>query len=215
MREASSTVSEPGLVPEERVVADLLRSLERDAHVSQRQLATELGVALGLINAYLKRCVKKGLIKVRRAPRRRYAYYLTPRGFAEKTRLTAEFLSWSLSFFRQARAQCGALMEEASTRGWRTLALLGASELAEIAILCAAEHGLAVAAVVDSGVLKPRIGGVPVYPEIASGLTDADGWIITGIHDAQALYDELALLVGPSRILFPNLVPIRAIESVS
>src|SRR5947209_18495801 len=88
-----------------RIVLGLLNSVE-DGATSQRRIASELGVALGLVNAYLKRCVKKGLVKVSEAPTRRYAYYLTPRGFAEKSRLTVEYLSSSFSFFRQAKAEC-------------------------------------------------------------------------------------------------------------
>ncbi|HEY4820142.1 MAG TPA: winged helix-turn-helix transcriptional regulator, partial [Xanthobacteraceae bacterium] len=65
----------------------LLESVERGGEQSQRRLASELGVALGLVNAYLKRCVNKGLVKVSEAPARRYAYYLTPHGFTEKSLL--------------------------------------------------------------------------------------------------------------------------------
>src|SRR5271157_1367844 len=89
-----------------RIVLGLLESVERDGAQSQRKLASDLGIALGLANAYLKRCVHKGLVKVGQAPARRYAYYLTPQGFAEKSRLTATYLSHSFSFFREARAQC-------------------------------------------------------------------------------------------------------------
>src|SRR6201985_1107437 len=90
----------------ERIVLDLLTSVEQDGQRSQRYIAAELGIALGLVNAYLKRCVKKGLSKVHDAPAHRYAYYLTPQGFAEKSRLTVEYLSSSFSFFRHAKADC-------------------------------------------------------------------------------------------------------------
>jgi hypothetical protein len=74
-------------------VLGLLESVERDGAQSQRKLASDLGIALGLVNAYLKRCVKKGLLKIGQAPARRYAYYLTPHGFAEKSRLYASYLT--------------------------------------------------------------------------------------------------------------------------
>src|SRR6476620_9939699 len=88
---------------DERIVLGLLESVERDGAQSQRRLASELGIALGLVNAYLKRCVTKGLLKVGEAPARRYAYYLTPRGFAEKSQLTVEYLSVSFLRFREAK----------------------------------------------------------------------------------------------------------------
>src|SRR5438105_15459112 len=87
----------------EDIVLGVLDVVERDPSVTQRSVARELGIALGLANAYLKRCVRKGLIKVSQVPRRRYAYFLTPQGFAEKSRLTATYLAHSFSFFRRAR----------------------------------------------------------------------------------------------------------------
>src|ERR1700691_3764823 len=105
----------------DRIVLGLLTSVEVDGARSQRRIAAELGVALGLVNAYLKRSIKKGLVKVGQAPARRYAYYLTPQGFSEKSRLTVEYLSSSFSFFRRARADCTAILETARDRGWTRL----------------------------------------------------------------------------------------------
>ena len=91
----------------DRLVLGLLTWLEADGAQSQRRIAAELGVALGLVNAYLKRAIKKGFVKVGQAPARRYAYYLTPQGFAEKSRLTVDYMSHSFSLFRRARARYG------------------------------------------------------------------------------------------------------------
>ena len=113
------------------------------------KIAAELGIALGLVNAYLKRCVKKGLVKVHDAPARRYAYYLTPHGFAEKSRLTVQYLSDSFSFFRLAKADCARVLEAARPRGFSRVVLAGKSDLAEIAILCAVEAGVTIVAIVD------------------------------------------------------------------
>ena len=68
----------------EDIVLGVLTAIDRDSNTSQRTISRELDVALGLANAYLKRCVRKGLIKIKQVPRRRYAYYLTPQGFAER-----------------------------------------------------------------------------------------------------------------------------------
>src|ERR1700756_4183948 len=125
----------------ERIVLGLLSSVETDGARSQRRIAAELGIALGLVNAYLKRCIKKGLVKVHDAPARRYAYYLTPQGFAEKSRLTVQYLSDSFSFFRMAKSDCARTFEAAKTAGFGRLVLAGKSDLAEIAILCAVETG--------------------------------------------------------------------------
>src|ERR1039458_1430078 len=86
-----------------RLMLNLLDSVGRDGSQSQRRLAVELGIALGLVNLYLKRCIRKGFVKVSNAPAKRYAYFLTVEGFAEKSRLTLEYLTYSFSFFRQDR----------------------------------------------------------------------------------------------------------------
>src|SRR3984885_16359772 len=116
----------------QQILLGLLQSVERDGGQSQRRFAAELGIALGLVNAYLKRCVKKGLVKVSEAPARRYAYYLTPHGFAEKSRLTVEYLGVSFSFFRQARAECAEIFAVARSCGFHGVAVVGASDLSEI-----------------------------------------------------------------------------------
>ncbi len=80
---------------ETEIMLEVLSAVERNSKITQRSLSRELGIALGLANAYLKRCARKGLIKVQQAPLNRYAYYLTPEGFTEKSRLTAEYLAVS------------------------------------------------------------------------------------------------------------------------
>lgn len=194
---------------EGRHIAGLLAFVEREAHVSQRVLAGELGVALGLVNSYIKRCVKKGLIKVHQVPSRRYAYYLTPSGFAEKSRLTAEYLSWSLSFFRRARTQCAELFEEAAERHWKCVVLCGGSDLTEIAILCAAEHNVTIVAIVDAGMRKPSLFNIPVVASLAAVPKLPDGAIVTSIHGAQAWYDLAAAEFGPAQVLVPPMLSVR------
>jgi DNA-binding MarR family transcriptional regulator len=197
---------------ENRHIAGLLAFVEREAHVSQRALANELGVALGLVNTYIKRCVKKGLIKVQQVPSRRYAYYLTPSGFAEKSRLTAEYLSWSLSFFRRARSECSALFEEARERKLDRLVLFGGSDLTEIAILGAAEYGVTIVAIVDASMRKPSLFNIPVVASLAEAPVRPNGAIVTGIHDAQRLYDEAVAALGAQRVLVPSMLPVRTGE---
>ena len=85
---------------EQKITLGVLNAVHDDSNITQRSMAGELGIALGLTNSYLKRCVKKGLIKVQQAPANRYAYYLTPQGFSEKSRLAREYLSQGFQFFR-------------------------------------------------------------------------------------------------------------------
>src|SRR3981081_607703 len=112
------------------IVLGVLDAVERNPAVTQRSVARELGIALGLVNAYLHRCLGKGLIKIGQVPPRRYAYYLTPRGMTEKSRLTATYLMDSFAFFCAARHQCNELFQALEQRGQCRLALIGGGALA-------------------------------------------------------------------------------------
>ena len=107
------------------VDSQVFTTVHDNERLSQRSLASELSIALGLTNTYLKRCIKKGLIKVRQAPANRYAYYLTPHGFTEKTRLTAEYLTQSLGLFRAARNEAAKIYQDCIGNDWRRIVLVG------------------------------------------------------------------------------------------
>ena len=189
-----------------KIVLGLLESVERDGGMSQRRLAAELGIALGLVNAYLKRCVKKGLVKVTEAPARRYAYYLTPQGFAEKSRLTVEYLSYSFSFFRSARADCAEVLEAASARGWTRIVLVGISDLAEISTICAVESGVKITAVIDANATATRFLGLPVLTSFAAMDEPCDAAVLTDLRNpAKALASAVGHF-GSERVLVPALL---------
>jgi DNA-binding MarR family transcriptional regulator len=188
-----------------RIMLGLLESVERGEGQTQRRLSSELGVALGLVNAYLKRCVNKGLIKVSEAPARRYMYYLTPRGFAEKSRLTVEYMSYSLSLFRQAKNDCAAALETARGRGFAQIAIVGASDLAEIAVICALDRGVTIAAIIDGQSELQRFAGVPVVKSY-DDLGALDAVIVTDIVATAATVEAAVARLGPGRVLVPALL---------
>lgn len=206
---ASLRLNQVGENDEERMTADeerprdtaimlgVLSAVERDSTITQRNLSNELGIALGLANAYLKRCVRKGLIKVTQAPLNRYGYYLTPTGFAEKSRLTGEYLALSFKFFRDSRRSCTALFGECRARGYQRVALGGAGELAEVAVLSAAEAGIDIDCVIDAQSDQARCAGRPVVAGLAEALARAnaggiDAIVVTDTTAPQETYDLLA-----------------------
>jgi DNA-binding MarR family transcriptional regulator len=215
-------VSEPGReTGDPQIVLGVLTSIERDSAITQRKLAGDLGIALGLANSYLRRCVRKGLIKVSQVPLNRYAYYLTPQGFAEKGRLTAEYLSVSFNFFRRARGDCVALLQQCRERGWRRVAFYGAGELAEIAILSAGEASIEVVCVIDPDETGRRCAGLPVVADLtaarlAAGDAGLDGVILTDTLAPQSRFEEL-LASAPQHgmpaccILAPSLLAVSRV----
>jgi DNA-binding MarR family transcriptional regulator len=190
---------------QERIFLGLLNSVDEGAQ-SQRRIADDLGIALGLVNAYLKRCIKKGFVKVSQAPARRYAYYLTPKGFAEKSRLTVQYLSDSFSFFRQARADCLDLFVAAKERDLQRVALCGKSDLAEIAVLAAADCGVTIVAIVDVDAGTRPFAGRPVVASVDDLAEPVDAVMITSLLEARKTFDEAVRRYGAERVLAPRLL---------
>lgn len=189
-----------------RIVLGLLESVDRDGGASQRRLAAELGIALGLVNAYLKRCMKKGWVKVTEAPARRYAYYLTPHGFAEKSRLTVEYLSYSFSFFRTARADCAEAVTAARAAGCNRLMLAGASDLAEIATICALDSGVTVVGVIDYGTADDRFLSLPVIRDFTAAAERCDGVLLTDLKNPADTLARAIAEFGQARVFVPALL---------
>ena len=204
---AKTETDSPDLDNEARITLGLLNKVHDDSAASQRSMAGDLGIALGLANAYLKRCVKKGLIKVSQAPANCYAYYLTPTGFAEKSRLTAEFLSQSLNLFRHARAEGAEIFGLCEARGWARVALYGAGDLAEILTLSARDFSVELVAVIGEEAGKTQFAGLPVATDISSA-GEVDAVIICDITEPQAAYDAATARFPAERVLAPKFLGI-------
>jgi DNA-binding MarR family transcriptional regulator len=192
-----------------RIVLGLLEAVERESAQSQRRLAAELGIALGLVNIYLKRCVNKGLLKMAQAPARRYAYYLTPQGLAEKARLTLEYMSYSFELFRRARAECASVFEAARSQGYNRVVFAGVSDLAEIARICALEAGIQIAAVVDQQSSLSTFSGVSVVASFEKVEGEFQAVVITDLKAAQETFAAAVEWVGIDRVLVPSMLGVR------
>ncbi|MDH3703606.1 MAG: winged helix-turn-helix transcriptional regulator [Alphaproteobacteria bacterium] len=192
---------------ESEITLGLLTAVHENSGITQRSAAKELGIALGLTNAYLKRCVRKGYIKVSQIPSNRYAYYLTPQGFSEKARLTAEYLSSSLTFFRQARSQCAEALQHCRAQGLRRIALAGAGDLAEIATLCARDIEVQLVGTIDPGESGSQLAGLPVANDL-SAFGTVDAVLVTDLKAPQETYERLRAILPAERILTPALLHI-------
>lgn len=193
---------------EESVTLEILEAIEEQSDVTQRHLAHRTGVALGLANLYLKRCVRKGLVKIQQVPANRYLYYLTPKGFAEKSRLTAQFLSSSFAFYRKAGDSCSEAFTVCKQRKWKNILLCGASELAEIAALRAIEHGIRIVGVYDPKIDQKEFLNKKVFKSIKD--CDAfDGCLLTDLNDPATSLTELTRLVKSEQIITPNILGLK------
>jgi DNA-binding MarR family transcriptional regulator len=198
---------------QDEILLGVLSAVETDSEISQRKISRELDVALGLANAYLKRCVRKGWIKIQQVPKRRYAYYLTPQGFAEKTRLAGQYFSASFTFFRRARGQISELMGYFASLGWRKVALAGISDLAEIAVICAHDYPITVVGVVEPSRAGELFCGLPVKASI-SDCGPVDAVIVTDLAGPGPTYRAAVTQISAERVFAPALLRVALPKNV-
>jgi DNA-binding MarR family transcriptional regulator len=120
----------------------VLDAVARDQHITQRNLSAKLGIALGLTNIYLKRLIRKGYIKCINVQSNRLLYLITPQGITEKSRLTYEFMDYSLHLYRQVRQHLSEVLAPCKDDGAQRIAVFGTGEAAELAYLSLREQGL-------------------------------------------------------------------------
>lgn len=128
---------------------EILDLIEQDGMITQQEIADHLGVAIGLVNSFVKRLVRRGFIRIKRVPKRRYLYMLTPKGVAEKGRLTIRFIQDSLKLYRDYRAKCKGIFVNLAKDGVSSVYLVGSGDLAEIAYLSLQEVGIKISGVYD------------------------------------------------------------------
>ena len=141
----------------------LLDEFSKESSVSQRALADRLGIALGLVNAYIKRLYKKGHIKIKTLPKNRIKYIITPTGFAEKTRLTYKFMHYSILYFKEIRLKIERTYEEMTKAGIKTVLLFGDGELAELCYISTRGYPLKIVGVVGKKKTDSGFFDRPVY----------------------------------------------------
>ncbi len=179
---------------EQKVMVHLLTEIESNPSFTQRGLAQELGIALGLMNQYLKRCLTKGWIRGSQISSNRIAYFLTPSGFKEKSFMVKDYLARSLTFFRDAKVQCEEAFIACKSYGWLNIALVGAGDLADIAQLVAQGIGVHVS-IVDQNL----------------DLKKYDAVLVTDVTSPQDTYDAITEKVDCQKILTLKLLHISRV----
>lgn len=164
----------------------ILDEIEKDANVSQRDLARSVGIAVGRTNQVLKRLVRKGHVKTRRINAKRVTYYLTPQGITEKLRLVVCYARTTISFFSCVRALTRERLAEL-TRGRpdAAIAIVGTGELAEAAYLSARELGLRLAAVYDDARVGETWFGCTIQALTDAGRTPATVLVVAVLEDLE------------------------------
>ncbi|MAG01265.1 MAG: MarR family transcriptional regulator [Acidiferrobacteraceae bacterium] len=200
---------ERGLEKEDQLTLKLLNTVEEKSDISQRHLASELGIALGLTNSYINRCARRGLIRIRGKSPRRYLYFLTPKGFAEKAKLSTRYLAKSLGFYRASADEFRTLFQKYETvKGLRVI-LSGLSDLAEIAILIAgAEENIEITAIYDKDSDQSIFHQIPIYSDYST-VPMCDLIIVTCMQDPVITYTELVEKQDIENVYLPKIFGIE------
>ena len=172
----------------------ILEKVDNEIVPSQRDLARELNISLGLVNSFLKRLVKKGYFKARHIPKNRMRYYLTPRGASEKTRLTYEYIQYSYNFYKEARQKLRDLYSGLEKQGVSRIVFYGAGDLAEIAYLSLQETNIELVAVFDDEKIGKRfMRYTVVHPDRLTWLS-FDRILITSMISAELILQKVSAL---------------------
>lgn len=120
----------------------LLENIEHQPDVTQADLATQLGMAIGTVNWHLKRLISKGYVKVMRAERRKLRYIITPEGLALRTRLTVDYIEQQFILYRRVREKVKGYVEQVKADGFDRLVLVGEGDVADICRLTCLEQNI-------------------------------------------------------------------------
>ncbi|MEL0325562.1 MAG: hypothetical protein VXA09_00965 [Burkholderiaceae bacterium] len=186
--------------------------------ISQAALGERLGVAAGLVNFMMKRAIGKGLVTVKKVPARRYAYLLTPKGFAEKARLVADYMNTSMGMFRKVRADFADIFSGSVSAGSgeAQFVVVGDLEMAEVALLEALRCDIDLAAVICGKTNRGNLGAVKILSNVEhlpKALADNAIFIVADIYHAQAQYDALVERYDRKRVLALQSLHVRAAKT--
>jgi DNA-binding MarR family transcriptional regulator len=176
----------------------IIEELENNNSITQRELARKLDISLGLTNLFIKRIIRKGIFKVKTIPRHRIKYILTPSGIVEKTRLTLQYLNYSLDYYNRLKVHLKRSLKDLEDQDVRKIVLFGDGEIAELLFLFLKETQIRLLAVIEDGRQgKETFYDVPVISvEALEGLS-FDRAMITRIENAQEGVDVLVKVGVP------------------
>lgn len=210
---------------ENKHTLDLLDAIEQQDDVSQRHLAQHMDVALGLANTYLKRCVKKGWVKITTAPANRYLYYLTPKGFTEKARLTGEFLTTSLTLVRQSGDAYIELYQQCLANGCDSVIFVGLSDLTEMAYLRLLNEPLQALGVYHPPILTEDLNyielsdgeeewfGMPILQVISSLQAENTAFVFTALACGKELNDLIQQSLPQAKVYTPQFLSTQSLAA--
>lgn len=180
---------------------NLLDELQREPVITQRALAASLGIALGLVNAYVKRLYKKGYIKVKNLPKKRIKYIITPKGFTEKARLTYNYMHRSINYFSKVRQKIEKTYAIMQGDGVKNMLLWGDGEIAELCYISTRGLPLTIVGIVSNKNKSSDFFGYNVYSKDDVKDIYYDAVLVASLEDKAVKVIEYTN-INPDRIYY-------------
>jgi DNA-binding MarR family transcriptional regulator len=184
--------------PREIRELSLLQELERNPVISQRELSEKFGFALGVTNACLKRMALNGWVRMRGSDGRRIGYYLTPKGLAEKSKLSLHVTFWRVQHYSTLKEMIGKIFLQMERDRIERIVFYGVSAEMEVAYIALQERSLKLVGIVeDDDCWKSRIIlGYEVEPVSRVLALKPDCILITSLEESEKKRQSLTPLIG-------------------
>jgi DNA-binding MarR family transcriptional regulator len=170
----------------------LMDEIDRNDIHSQRELSQRLNISLGLVNTFLKRLVNKGYFKVMTMPRNRVKYFLTPEGLARKAKLTAEYLRYSVHFYKDIKDLLLEKYTEMEKNQVKSILFFGAGEVADLAYLYLQLTSIRLAGIIDESKKGKTFFGHEIAGLEGTRQTEWDVILVTRPDHIEMTIDILA-----------------------
>jgi len=165
----------------------VLEEIEQNPKVSQRELSNKFGIALGVTNACIKRMARRGLIRLKGIPPRRIAYYITPKGFAEKANLALRFFSYNIRHYSEMKKQISTKLIEMENTGVKRVAFYGLGDEMEVAYITLQGLDMKLVGIVDDETnLGRKLFGYKVITPKEVMRLNPDAILITSVKGEQS-----------------------------
>jgi len=193
--------------PQEMRELELLQELEKNPIISQRELSHKFGIALGVTNACLKRMGRRGWIRITGFNHHKIGYYLTPKGFAEKAKLTLHLVSWTVQHYSALKEIIGKKFLEMQDKGIERIAFYGVSDEMEVAYITLQGVHLKLVGIVEDGgrMNQKEVFGLEVKEVSQIGVLKPDAVFITSFVGQEERTETLKKFIDAEKIQIYNI----------
>jgi DNA-binding transcriptional regulator YhcF (GntR family) len=169
----------------------LIEAIEGEEFQSQRDLSRKLNISLGLVNTFIKNLTAQGIFKIVNGPKSKVQYLLTPLGAAEKTKLTKEYLAYSIDHYKEIKKRVSEILSFFTDAGKTRLVLYGAGEITEIACMTLCEAKIKDLKIIDDEKAGKKICGITIYAESTMHNIDFDAIVVMDFENNSIISRDL------------------------